>query len=404
MTSRNRHAVRNTSRHPLILATISALALNGLVMTSQAASEVPGYDTLRRHVYVGVGVGASDLEPDTGNVPGTEVTESGDTGMQLTIGMDINRLFSVEGHVSDLGAATVGSSSDINNGSISYSVLGASALMHAGGARDRFKRRGVSPYLRAGLGVLQNDADESVRYRQKNGTHLMLGLGLQAAHRSGFAARGEVISFEGDATYMQLGLVYRFGATDKRHHQPIAATEHDDSNSTATTTTAAGTVQAPRTLATVAPVAAVVIADSDHDGVVDAEDQCPGTDTMLMVDEAGCALYVGTIEVVNFHSNSDTLTIEATSILDEVVTVLNRYPNASIEIAAHTDSIGEASYNQQLSERRSAAVREYLVKNGIRPEALTTVAWGEKRPIANNMYAPGRAKNRRVELTQRRGE
>ncbi|HEX4332605.1 MAG TPA: OmpA family protein [Usitatibacter sp.] len=64
----------------------------------------------------------------------------------------------------------------------------------------------------------------------------------------------------------------------------------------------------------------------------------------------------------------------------------------------HTDSIGTAAYNQKLSERRAAAVREYLVSKGIPASKVTTIGKGKTQPVATNKTAEGRQKNRRVDI------
>ena len=72
--------------------------------------------------------------------------------------------------------------------------------------------------------------------------------------------------------------------------------------------------------------------------------------------------------------------------------------NLKVEISGHTDSRSDDSYNQTLSENRANAVKEYLVKLGYPDEKLTTVGYGEKKPIAGNNTPEGRQKNRRVEM------
>ena len=64
----------------------------------------------------------------------------------------------------------------------------------------------------------------------------------------------------------------------------------------------------------------------------------------------------------------------------------------------HTDSIGTDAYNQRLSERRAAAVKDYLVSKGIPASKITTIGKGETQPVATNKTAEGRQKNRRVDI------
>lgn len=71
----------------------------------------------------------------------------------------------------------------------------------------------------------------------------------------------------------------------------------------------------------------------------------------------------------------------------------------NIKIVGHTDSSGAEAYNQQLSERRAIAVKNFLLDQGIPAETMATLGMGESSPIASNASADGRAQNRRVEIT-----
>lgn len=70
-----------------------------------------------------------------------------------------------------------------------------------------------------------------------------------------------------------------------------------------------------------------------------------------------------------------------------------------IEVGGHTDSTGPAAYNQALSERRAAAVKDFLINQGVDADLISTTGYGMNQPVADNATAAGRAKNRRVEVT-----
>lgn len=70
-----------------------------------------------------------------------------------------------------------------------------------------------------------------------------------------------------------------------------------------------------------------------------------------------------------------------------------------INVIGHTDSIGAEAYNQKLSEKRAAAVANYMVSKGVPPEALRVSGRGESQPVADNSTKAGRAANRRVDVT-----
>jgi outer membrane protein OmpA-like peptidoglycan-associated protein len=84
--------------------------------------------------------------------------------------------------------------------------------------------------------------------------------------------------------------------------------------------------------------------------------------------------------------------------LDRVANVLNQYPQTNIRISGHTDSTGSADYNQKLSERRAEAVKSALVGKGVNAARITTIGYGEAKPIASNATEAGRQQNRRVEV------
>lgn len=85
--------------------------------------------------------------------------------------------------------------------------------------------------------------------------------------------------------------------------------------------------------------------------------------------------------------------------LNKLVSFLTKNPSLIVEISGHTDNVGEKAANQQLSENRAKAVKEYLVSKGISEERLQYKGYGESKPIATNDTPEGRAKNRRTEFT-----
>jgi OOP family OmpA-OmpF porin len=102
----------------------------------------------------------------------------------------------------------------------------------------------------------------------------------------------------------------------------------------------------------------------------------------------------------NVLFDTDKATIKPVSYpeLDDVVRVFENNPGLSVEVDGHTDSQGSDAHNLGLSQRRAAAVREYIVGHGIAAARLTAKGFGESRPVADNDTAEGRALNRRVEL------
>ena len=102
---------------------------------------------------------------------------------------------------------------------------------------------------------------------------------------------------------------------------------------------------------------------------------------------------------VYFETDSDVIQVRSYDLLDQIVGVLRARSDISlVSIEGHTDSRGSDSHNMDLSTRRAASVRRYLVDHGIQADRLLSLGYGEERPVASNDTADGRADNRRVEF------
>lgn len=99
-----------------------------------------------------------------------------------------------------------------------------------------------------------------------------------------------------------------------------------------------------------------------------------------------------------FDFDKSTLKPEGRQLLDQVVQQAGALDLETIIAVGHTDSIGSDAYNQKLSERRAASVKQYLVSRGIDTNRVYTEGKGEKQPVATNATREGRAQNRRVEI------
>jgi OOP family OmpA-OmpF porin len=137
--------------------------------------------------------------------------------------------------------------------------------------------------------------------------------------------------------------------------------------------------------------------DSDADGVCDSLDRCPNTPAGYKVDADGCPVAVSITLDVKFDFDKAVVKPQYRSEVERVADFLNTHPGSTATIEGHTDSKGSDEYNLKLSDRRAAAVRDYLVKEfGVNPAKLTSIGYGETRPIATNDTEEGRAQNRRV--------
>ncbi len=134
--------------------------------------------------------------------------------------------------------------------------------------------------------------------------------------------------------------------------------------------------------------------DMDGDGIYDDNDFCPSTPQGAKVDNRGCWV----LEGVEFTTDKAVIRPQYEEELEAVVDVLLQNPHVKVQIQGHTDSVGDANYNRQLSDRRARAVMEWLIGKGIDRKRLSAIGMGETSAIASNDSAAGRDRNRRVEL------
>ncbi len=103
-------------------------------------------------------------------------------------------------------------------------------------------------------------------------------------------------------------------------------------------------------------------------------------------------------ERVGFATNSDQLRPEFIPTLKKVAAVALDFPETLIELLGHADARGEESFNYDLSRRRAARIKAFLLEHGVDPKRVFVIAYGESAPVADNRSASGMAANRRVEI------
>jgi outer membrane protein OmpA-like peptidoglycan-associated protein len=133
-----------------------------------------------------------------------------------------------------------------------------------------------------------------------------------------------------------------------------------------------------------------------------------GETTSCKIDSTGSAIQTGIMENgrsitygIHFDYDSDKIKPDSEPTLNEVLTLLQKEPNLSLEIGGHTDTEGADAYNLDLSQRRAQSVVNWLLAKGIAPARLTAKGYGKTKPVSDNLTPEGRALNRRVELVKR---
>lgn len=234
----------------------------------------------------------------------------------------------------------------------------------------------VVPYAKLGVGHSRYDYDVAGASND-DATHIGAALGLRIKVTERLSVRPELkFLHETDDSLnhgaFALGIGYAFGGASKP--APVAA-------------------------APVAPPPAPV--DSDGDGVYDDKDKCPNTPRGLEVDADGCEFHLTKSEEVRidikFETNKAVIPDAYVGEVERVAKFLRKYASVKAEIGGHTDSTASDAYNLKLSQRRADAVKDSLITRfGIDASRLTSVGYGEAKPVANNNTAEGRAENRRV--------
>src|SRR5580658_8516944 len=148
--------------------------------------------------------------------------------------------------------------------------------------------------------------------------------------------------------------------------------------------------------------------DADTDGIPDAKDACPKEPGQPDPDpkKNGCPKFihlegssVRVLQQVHFQTASATILPDSFPMLGEIAALLKATPAIKkMRIEGHTDNHGAADYNLDLSKRRAASVRQWLVEHGIDPGRLESQGYGITQPIETNDTDAGRAANRRVEF------
>jgi outer membrane protein OmpA-like peptidoglycan-associated protein len=121
-------------------------------------------------------------------------------------------------------------------------------------------------------------------------------------------------------------------------------------------------------------------------------------DPRIQVVNTGDRLIVTMPEGILFATGSAAVNASVQNDLFAVADTLNRYPDSTVQVIGHTDSVGSAAFNQDLSQRRASSVAAILQSGNVSPGRLVAFGRGEDQPVASNLTPEGRQQNRRVEI------
>ena len=252
------------------------------------------------------------------------------------------------------------------------------------------------PFLAFGLGATRHEDETFSMTNSRDGSDwaAKLGAGLETDRRKRVDFRVEAgVRYDADS--------YDAGVNgDAQDFYPYSNGTFMDYYAAASLLVKLGNLPVP---VVAVPVTTCDTQDADGDGVNDCNDKCPGSAAGQTIGADGCPVKL-TIDLkgVNFDFDEDTLRPDAVMILDEAAAVLAKYPELRVEVAGHTDLCGKDTYNQDLSQRRSKTVYDYLVGKGIDAGRMAGPnGYGESRPLeATEQTLPAckSETNRRTEL------
>ncbi len=352
-----------------VKTSLSALSLAlgiGLALPVAASSDMNGNDLPAW--YGGLGIGVSNLEPDTNN-SGYSLDDTRDTGWRLFLGYDHSDKLSFEGYYSDQGEVTLAS-----NGSIAYQDFGAGALYRFIGGN--YDRQGVDVFAKAGLGFMKNSSD--IHYERVNDHHVYFGAGVAYALNERYTLRADVDLYDKDSQFYTISIARYFGEHKKTAYRVVEPKQEQ-----------LAIVVEPRE-----PVMPPVMPPEEPSVEVKNAD-CLNAISSAALSTDGCVL---TLENINFEFDSAELKNNAKNLLDDLAQKLRPSAKYKLNVSGHTDIIGSREYNLGLSQNRAQSVKGYLVDNGIEGSEIAVEAHAFDIPVADNSSAYGRAKNRRVEV------
>lgn len=365
----------------LVLLSANTLADTSSRIVCGGPLAVDANDQFHACVSINAGLGISQFSPDTGN-SSWSLDNNQDLGFRLSAEYYFSRYSFLEASYVELGQAEFNNSNTAisTTETISYKTpavfLGSSYSIPALPLDFLAKIGASSVSTSSSSDLLFANDDTSIQFAW--------GVGLRYFLSRQWALKADFEAFSEDSHLTSLSLSYLFGGrtyTSPPQNKPPIKSKYSIEE-----------ISKPE------PVIIDTPADSDADGVINAEDRCITAEHLRSrVNQYGCVKYTGTFVNSQFGSGSYNTSIN-TEELDRYVGILNDHPDTLLIIIGHTDSVGSEASNLILSQRRAETVKDYLIKLGINAEQLSLQALGESQPIASNATVSGRKKNRRVEL------
>ena len=330
--------------------------------------------------YLGLGAGASRLD-STDIGPGFSLNDEDGEGAKVFFGKYFTPQWRWEIGYTDAGSAGV-SNGPLAGGDLSevdYKIpsIAIDYLLRKPSAKLNF-------YLRGGAALVKRESDDSrIQFEDEREVGGLIGAGLQWRLSDRFEARLGLENYAEETSFAYLALAGRLGRkSSSNNDSQIKEVE----------------LVPPATMPRAQPDVTATVGDKVKTGSNRASSPDTGSTGV-------CKSVDRELNGVTFDTGSAALSPLAKKQLDRVAGALKRGPNIRVTVRGYTDSRGNSSKNQMLSQKRARAVASYLMMAvGNFNNAPRAVGMGETNPIASNDTASGRARNRRIELNLRAGD
>ncbi len=390
------------SRHGRVLLTT--------IMLLSGSLWIPAAFALEDEWYIGLGGGGSWLVPNP-VVPGIDDDENSASYGTFLLGKDFSTLNSVQFQLHSLGETEL-----TNGDTVEYSAADLSVLYRLYDTRDGgldADAFGVALYGRAGIGFIDRNVGSELELKNDSQFYFGGGLGAEFFLYGPLSLRLELLFLDVDAQLGSLSLQYRFGGKRAgRPAIPAASPVQRPATETSPGPTSTPPNPANQSPATPAPGAtggvitpqqpSIAAQDSDADGVADAADECPQSRAGYPVRPNGCPLLDGVLAGVSFDDRSGTLKSQSFEQLDYLANLLKRFPQARIQIFAHTDSRGTPRDQAVVTRARLRSIGTYLIRQGVSANRLVLRSLGGQNPLYDNATQAGRDANNRIEILEQR--
>ena len=379
--------LKQSTRKALILKSlptllISTAAILGLLSTSEVSAKTSTdsnscgtQSAFTPCFYVAGGLMLSRVAPD-GEVGGWSTSSTNSTGFNLTVGHHFKPQLFGELSYTSLGKATLKNSAPSITGKEDIKYQAAS--LHVGYLLKK-PSEALNFYAKGGLSTIQNTASSSrVPYEKQNSILPSFGAGVQwQSPNNGLFFRLGGDYFSNDAQAVNLTVGYKFDALNDK--------------STAKTPAPRKRVKPkPRRIVKPRPVRKAPARR------VVKKSRPPGLHIISSIVKQPS--FAGVLNGVDFKANTAILTTRAQSVLRSVALKLKKKPNMRITLIGHTDSLGITAEKTLLSKSRAAAVKAFLIRQGVSSRRMIAEGRGDSQPRATNSTPGGRRVNNRIEL------